>query len=78
MPLEPTRGLQIHEFGCNTHLSWHKVLDNGMKRKRRRGDKLKGQTATLSQSLMPASIDSVLHIDLRYTNGIAVRTAKAE
>lgn len=79
-PLLQKKGLHIHELGCNARLAWYLVLDNGMKLKLGRNEsKTKVQrflniyNRLAMQLRKPSGKNSVLHVDLRYTNGLAVQ-----
>lgn len=78
-------GLQIREFGCNAQSRWYIVLDNGMKLRLGRGDIeirmqrfLKVYKSRVTQSLITSGGKSLVQIDLRYTNGIAVQSTLAK
>ncbi len=79
-PLVQDAGLQIHEFGRNARSTWYMVLDNGMKLQLGRGDSDARVQRFLKvhRRMLTAQKSPPLHVDLRYTNGIAVQTALAE
>lgn len=81
-PLVQAAGLQIQEFGYNVRKTWYMLLNNNMKLNLGRGESktrlqrfLKAYHRLKTPSLNKIGDKTVL-IDLRYTNGIAVRTAK--
>jgi cell division protein FtsQ len=78
-------GLHIREFGCNAQLRWYIVFDNGMKLRLGRSDiKIRLQRfmtfykSTVTQSLISSIGKSLLQIDLRYSDGIAVQSILAK
>jgi cell division protein FtsQ len=81
-PLVQAAGLHIKEFGYNARKTWYMLLNNNMKLNLGRGETktrfqrfLKIYHRLKTPSLNKIGDKAVL-IDLRYTNGIAVRTAK--
>jgi len=80
-PLVSAAGLKIQEFGCNARKAWYMVLNNGMKLKLGRGDnqmRLQRFFKVYQRLVMSYGNWESLLMDLRYTNGIAVRTVLAK
>jgi cell division protein FtsQ len=90
-PLLEAAGLSVYEFGCNARQAWYLVLNNGIKLFLGRNEsetrlqrfiriyQMKNSPLRTSLSLHAVTGDKPLaYIDLRYTNGMAVRWDKAE
>jgi len=85
LPRIARAGLKIRELGCNARKAWYMVLDNGVKLRLGHGDSesqlhrfLKVHNYLIRYSPKYSRENSAVQFDLRYTNGIAVRTALAE
>jgi cell division protein FtsQ len=85
VPRIANAGLKIHELGCNARKAWYMILDNGMKLRLGSGESeiqqqrfLKVHNYLIRTSPNYSIKNSAVQFDLRYTNGIAVRTALAE
>jgi len=81
-PLVQAAGLQIQEFGYNARKAWYMLLNNNMKLNLGHSEnKIRLQRfLKIYHRLKTPSLnhigDKAILIDLRYTNGIAVQTAK--
>jgi cell division protein FtsQ len=84
--LVKSANLRIHELGCNARRAWYMVLDNQLKLLLGRGENrlrlerflnLYPRLATKLMRMQNGG-QTLVSVDLRYTNGLAVQLAQRQ